>query len=216
MSAVLEVPAKADEIISYNPATGEEVGRVKNHSAEDVAEAVNRSRQSFQSWQNTNFAERRRIVMRAREVILAEMDGIARLISDEMGKPVAESYFAEITPVLDLMQYFARNAQKFLKPRKIGIGLMGLMGRSSKIIYRPLGVVAIISPWNFPFSIPLGEVVMALLAGNTVVLKPSELTPLVGEKIGEIFEKAGLPDDVLQIVSGDGKTGAALVEAGGG
>ena len=87
------------------------------------------------------------------------------------------------------------------------------MGRTSKIIYQPLGVVGIISPWNFPFSIPLGEVVMALMAGNTVVLKPSELTPLVGKKIGEIFEKANLPKDVLQIITGDGKTGAALVES---
>ncbi len=87
------------------------------------------------------------------------------------------------------------------------------MGRTSKIIYQPLGVVGIISPWNFPFSIPLGEVTMALMAGNAVVLKPSELTPLVGKKIAEIFEKADLPKDVLQVVTGDGKTGAALVDA---
>lgn len=213
MSAVLEFPVKENEIVSYNPATGAEVGRVRNCSAEDVAEAVERSRNAFEVWQKTPFAERRRIVMRAREVILAEMDEIARLISDEMGKPVAESYSAEITPVLDLMQYFARNAEKMLKPRKVGIGLLGLLGRTSKIVYRPLGVVAIISPWNFPLSIPLGEVVMALMAGNTVVLKPSELTPLTGEKIGDIFKKARLPKDVLQIVSGDGRTGAALVDA---
>lgn len=213
MSAVLEFPVKHNEIISYNPATKKEIGRVKDFSGEEVRAAVKKSREAFKIWRETSFATRKKIVMQAREVILAEMEEIARLISDEMGKPVAESYSAEIVPVLDLMQYFARNTEKLLKSRKIGIGLLGLMGRYSKVIHKPLGVVGIISPWNFPFSIPLGEVVMALMAGNTVVLKPSELTPLVGEKIGEIFEKTALPENVLQIITGGRETGAALVES---
>jgi succinate-semialdehyde dehydrogenase/glutarate-semialdehyde dehydrogenase len=152
--------------------------------------------------------------MHAREVILSDMDEIARLISQEMGKPETEAFSTEISPVLDLMQFFARNTKKLLKPEKINIGIYGLLGRSSKIVYQPLGVVGIISPWNYPLAIPLGEVTMALMAGNAVVLKPSELTPLVGLKIGEIFQKAGLPENVLQVISGDGKTGAALVDAG--
>lgn len=213
MSAVLEFPIKKDEFTTFNPATGKEIARIKTFSPAEVLAAVEASRAVWQVWRITPFAERSRIVMRAREIILEEMDEIARLISDEMGKPVAEGFSAEIVPVLDLMQYFARKTEKLLKPRKVDIGLLGLMGRTSKIVYQPLGVVAIISPWNFPFSIPLGEVVMALMAGNTVVLKPSELTPLVGKKIAEIFEKAGLPKDVLQVVTGDGRTGAALVDA---
>jgi succinate-semialdehyde dehydrogenase/glutarate-semialdehyde dehydrogenase len=214
MSAVVKIPVKENDLISYNPADGSEVGRVKISSKEDVERAVERSRRAFQIWQRTPFAERKRIVMRAREVILAEMDTIARLISDEMGKPAAEAISMEISPVLDLMQYFAKKTEKLLRPEKRGIGLLGLMGRSSKIIYKPVGVVGIIPAWNFPFSIPLGEIVMALMAGNTVILKPSELTPLTGEKIAEIFETANLPKDVLQIVSGGGETGAALVDAG--
>jgi len=213
MSAVVLFPSKLEEIISYNPATGEEVGRVKNTSSEEVQIAVELSRAAFAEWRKTSFVERRQIIMRAREVILSEMEEIARLISDEMGKPVAEAYSTEIAPVLDLMQYFAWNTQKILKPEKIDIGQLKFMGRSSRIIYQPLGVVGIISPWNFPFSIPLGEVVMALMAGNSIVLKPSELTPLVGQKIREIFEKAKLPENVLQVITGDGKTGAALVDA---
>ena len=141
MSAVILVPTNENEIISYNPATGKEVGRVAIASAEDVNQAVEKSRQAFQVWRKSSFAERRQIVMRAREVILAEMDEIARLISDESGKPVAEALSMEIAPVLDLMQYFAKNTEKLLKPRKIGIGLYGLLGRSSKIVYQPLGVV---------------------------------------------------------------------------
>lgn len=201
------------EIISINPATGAEVGRVPVTLPDEVKAAVERSRSVFKNWKMTSFDERRRLVMAAREVILAEMDEIARLISDESGKPVAEALSMEIAPVLDLMQYFARNAEKLLRPKKIGIGLYALLGRSSRIVYHPLGVVGIIPAWNYPFSIPLGEAVMALMAGNTVVIKPSELTPMVGLKIGEIFEKAGFPENAVQIVTGDGSTGAALVEA---
>ena len=203
MSAVLKFSNEQEEIISYNPATNAEIGRVRNTSVDDVKIAVEKSRVAFQTWRGTSFGERKKFVMRAREIILDELDEVAKLISDEAGKPVVESFSMEIAPVLDLMQYFARSAQKILKPEKINIGQLKFLGRSSKIVYQPLGVVAIISPWNYPFSIPLGEVVMALMAGNTVVLKPSELTPFVGLKIGEIFAKAGLTENVLQVITGD-------------
>lgn len=205
--------AAANEIISSDPATGREVGRVRITTPEEVREAVERSRQVFHMWKSTSFAERRRLMMRVREVILDEMEPIAELISAESGKPRGEAIALEIAPVLDLMQWIARSAEKMLRPRRIGIGLFGLLGRSSQVVYHPLGVVAIIPAWNYPFSIPLGEAVMSLMAGNTVVIKPSELTPLTGVKIGEIFEKAGFPKDAVQVVSGAGETGAALVEA---
>ncbi|HEX3102108.1 MAG TPA: aldehyde dehydrogenase family protein, partial [Pyrinomonadaceae bacterium] len=210
LAAETKIPA---EIISYNPATGAEVGRVPVASADEVAAAVERSRNAFQTWKRTSFAERKRLIMKAREVILADIDGIAHLISQESGKPFGEAIAMEIAPVLDLMQYFARNTEKLLRPSKINIGLYALLGRSSKIVYHPLGVVGVIPAWNYPFSIPLGETVMALMAGNTVVIKPSELTSFVGLKIGEIFEKAGFPAGAVQVVTGDGSTGAALVEA---
>lgn len=212
MSAVL--PGQSDEIVSYNPATAEEVGRVPKTSPEEVKTAVDRGREAFRQWKSTSFTDRRRLVMAAREVILGEMDEIAVLISDESGKPIAEALSMEIAPVLDLMQYFARNTEKLLRPARINIGIYGLMGRSSKIVYHPLGVVGIIPAWNFPFSIPLGEAAMALMAGNTVVIKPSELTPIIGLKIGEMFAKAGFPANTVQVVTGDGTTGAALVDAG--
>ena len=151
--------------------------------------------------------------MRARDVILSDVDGIAKLISAESGKPFGEAIAMEIAPVLDLMQHFARNTERYLRPRRINIGLYATLGRYSRIVYHPLGVVGIIPAWNYPFSIPLGETVMALMAGNSAVIKPSELTPLVGSKIGEIFERAGAPTDLVQVVTGDGRTGAALVDA---
>ena len=211
MSAVS--PVQSNEIISYNPATGAEVGRVAQASPDEVSAAVECGRAAFQLWKKTSFDERKAYIMKSREVLISETDEIARLISDESGKPVAEALSMEIAPVLDLMQFFARNAEKLLKPATINIGLYALLGRSSRIVYHPLGVVGIIPAWNYPFSIPLGEAVMALMAGNTVVIKPSELAPFVGLKIGEIFEKAGLPENCVQIVSGTGTTGAALVRS---
>jgi acyl-CoA reductase-like NAD-dependent aldehyde dehydrogenase len=207
------IHAGDEQIVSLNPATGEEVGRVPQTPEDEVRTAVERSREAFHKWKKTSFRERRALVMRAREVILSELDEIAHLIAAESGKPFGEAISMEIAPVLDLMQYFARRTERMLRPKRIGIGLYATMGRYSKVVYHPLGVVGIIPAWNYPFSIPLGEATMALMAGNSVVIKPSELTPLVGLKIGEIFERAGAPEDLFQVVTGDGRTGAALVDA---
>ncbi len=211
MASVIQT--SEEQIVSFNPATGEEVGRVRQTKAEEVPETVVRGREAFHLWKKTAFGHRRDLIMRAREVILSELDEIAHLISAESGKPFGEAIAMEIAPVLDLMQHFAHKTERILKPKRINIGLYSMMGRYSKIVYHPLGVVGIIPAWNYPFSIPLGEAVMAVMAGNAVVIKPSELTPLIGVKIGEIFERAGAPENLVQIVSGDGRTGAALVDA---
>ncbi len=213
MGAVFQQKERQDELISLDPATGEEVGRVLMVSAVVVRAAIVGSREVLHLWKTTSFAERKALVMRAREIILGDIDGIAKLISAESGKPFGEAIAMEIAPVLDLMQWIARGAEEMLKPKRVGIGLYGLLGRSSKIIYKPYGVVGIIPAWNYPFSIPLGEAAMAVMAGNSVVIKPSELTPLIGEKIGEIFAKAAAPGGLVQIVQGAGETGAALVDA---
>jgi succinate-semialdehyde dehydrogenase/glutarate-semialdehyde dehydrogenase len=191
----------AEELISYNPATCEDLGRARISTPEDVKAAVERSREVFRMWKTTSFAERKRLIMQAREVILAEMDEIAHLISAESGKPFGEAIAMEIAPVLDLMEWVARGAKKMLRPRPVDIGLYRLLGRSSRVVYHPLGVVAIVPAWNYPFSIPLGEAAMAVMAGNSVVIKPSELTPLVGLKIGEIFEKAGALEGGTMLVT---------------
>ena len=202
------------EIISYNPATGKELGRAPLLNAADVAAAVNRAAAAQPAWAALTFRERANFILRAREVVLNQLDEIGTLISRETGKPLTEAISMEVVPTLDLMYYFAHNTQRLLDHREIDIGQYGLMARSSYINYKPLGVVGIISPWNFPWATPLDEVVMALMAGNTVVVKPSELTPLTALKIGNVFEQAQLPEGVLEIVTGDGSTGGALVEAG--
>src|ERR1041385_472695 len=210
------IPAKSPgaEIICHDPTTGEEIGRAPLTMPEEVARTVRRAREAQPGWAARSYRERGRIIKAAREVILKEMEEIAFLISIETGKPVAEAISLEIAPALDLMQYFARKTARLLAPRRIGIGDFWMMGRSSYEIYKPLGVVGIISPWNFPLATPLDEVTMALMAGNAVVLKPSELTPLIGLKIQDIMTRAGLPEGVLEVITGDGATGAALVAAG--
>jgi succinate-semialdehyde dehydrogenase/glutarate-semialdehyde dehydrogenase len=205
---------KTNEIVSTDPATGEEIGRAPVASVGDVAEALRRARQAQPAWAKLPYKERAGVIMRARAVALAEVEEIATLISRESGKPVVEAISMELAPTLDLMQFFARRTERLLRSEKIDIGMYGLMGRSSRIVFKALGVVGIISPWNFPWAIPLGEVVMALMTGNAVLLKPSELTPFTGLKIADIFRRAGLPEGLLQVLTGDGTTGAALVESG--
>ncbi|HYP52716.1 MAG TPA: aldehyde dehydrogenase family protein, partial [Pyrinomonadaceae bacterium] len=137
----------AREVISYDPATGAEVGRAPLCSADEVRAAVARARAAQKSWAALSYAERGRVILAARRLVLAEMEEIAELVSRESGKPVAEAFAMEIVPTLDLMRYFARETARLLKPERLDIGQYALLGRSSRVVYKPLGVVAIISPW---------------------------------------------------------------------
>ncbi len=210
------IPAKITgaEIVSRDPATGEEIGRVPLTLPEEVARAVGRARAAQNAWAANSYRDRGRIMMQARRIILKELEEIAQLVARETGKPAAEAISMELTPSLDLMQYFAHKTETLLERERINIGLYGLMGRMSYVVYKPVGVIGIISPWNFPWATPMAEVVMALMAGNAVVLKPSELTPLTALKIKQVLTSAGLPADLFQVVTGDGSTGAALIGAG--
>src|ERR1043165_2713100 len=186
------------EITSIDPSTGDEIGRVPLVSATEINAAVKRARQAQPAWAKLSFRARAQFILTAREIVLAQVDEIATLIARETGKPPPEAISMEVTPTLDLMQYFARNAKRILRRQRIGIGQFELMGRSSYLIYKPLGVVGIISPWNFPWATPLDEVVMALIAGNAVVLQPRQPTPFTALKIGEVFKQAKLPEGLLE------------------
>ena len=201
------------EIISRDPGTGAELGRVPIASPADVLNAVARARAAQPAWAARSFADRGAFILKARELMLQRVEELGLLISQETGKPVSEAISMEIVPTLDAMYYLAHKAEKLLRPQKIEIGQYGLMGRSSRIVYKPVGVVGIISPWNFPLATPADEIVMALVAGNSVVLKPSELTTLTALKLGDIFREARLPAGLLEIVTGYGATGAALIDA---
>ena len=214
MSTQTLSPTQAREIVSLDPSTGEEIGRVPVLVAADVAAALGRARVAQPAWSRLSYEKRARVILRAREIVLEQLEEIARLISRETGKPATEAISMEIVPTLDLMYYFAKNAGKLLRRQRVGLGQYNFMARSSFIIFKPLGVIGIISPWNFPWATPLAEIVMSLMAGNAVLIKPSELTPFSALRIGAIFEEARLPEGLLQVITGDGATGAAVVEAG--
>jgi len=214
MSTQTLTASQRREIIAHDPSIVEEIGRAPLMDASQVSAAVNRGRMAQPAWARLSYRERARFILHAREIVLDQLEDIAKLISRETGKPKSEAISMEIVPTLDLMQHFAHNTRKLLDRRKIDLGQYNFMARSSYIVYKPLGVVGIISPWNFPWATPLDEVVMALMAGNGVVVKPSELTPLTALKIADVFKQAQLPEGLLAIVTGDGSTGAALVDAG--
>ncbi len=201
------------EIISINPATLEVIGKTEITPAAKVKEYVAAARAAQISWGRTPALERAKCLLRARKYVLNNIDRIARTITLDNGKPLAESLTADIYPVTDLLYHFAHEAPRALRESALPIGVMRYLMRRSHLYYRPFGVVGIISPWNFPLSIAAGEAAIALVAGNAVLLKPSSATALVGKIIEEMFEYAELPPNIFTHIPGDAATGKALVEA---
>lgn len=201
------------EIISIDPATLEEIGRVEATPEQKVKEYVSKARAALPAWSRLSYRKRAEHILKAREYLLDNIDSFAATITRDNGKPVAESISAEILPVADLLWWAAHNAERILKHRRIGIGIFDLMLRRSAVGHQPLGVIGIISPWNYPFSIPVGTTAMALMAGNCVLLKPSSATPIVGNRIEELFNAAGLPDFVFTHIPGGSETGETLLNS---
>jgi succinate-semialdehyde dehydrogenase/glutarate-semialdehyde dehydrogenase len=199
-------------IISRNPATGAVLGEVPEQGESEVRAAVARAREAQKRWGELPVRERAKRVLGFRDVVVRRADELCEMVSREGGKSKSEALAMEVMIVADLTTYFAKRAHKILAPEPIPLHL--LKTRASYIHYAPRGVVGIIAPWNFPFSIPVGEMVMAMLAGNGVVLKPSEMTPLTALKAKELYDSSGMPIDLFQVVTGRGETGAALIDAG--
>lgn len=204
--------ATANVIEVRSPATGEKIGEVKSFTADEARQAIERARKAQKAWENVGVMERSRIVRRFRDVLLDRAEEVSELISRENGKVLQEAFQMEVFPIVDLATYFAGRAEEILAPRRIPLHL--LKHRRSYIHYRPRGVILIISPWNFPFSIPFGEVIMGLLAGNAVVLKPASLTPLIAVKGRELFDEAGLDPDLFQVLPCPGRVGGEMVGMG--
>jgi succinate-semialdehyde dehydrogenase/glutarate-semialdehyde dehydrogenase len=199
------------EIISLNPGTLKEVGRAPVLGEEEIRAAVAKAKSVQASWAALSFKERGSYILRAKTLLLERQDEICELISRETGKPVIEALSSEVLPIANLMDYFARNSAKLLRDEQFSLSVF--RNKKSRIHYFPLGVVGIISPWNYPFSIPAGEVIMGLMAGNAVLLKPSEYTPMVGVWIASLLKDAAVPAGIMQVATGDGTTGAALVNS---
>ena len=180
----------------------------------DVAQAVERARKAQPAWAAMPIAERAALLRRVLARVLEGHERITRAVIRETGKTETEAFGMEVFASCDSLNYYAKNAAKFLRPEKRRIhGMLGLM-KQLRCVYKPLGVVGIIVPWNGPFVLGMNQTAQALVAGNAVLLKGSEVTPHSTALVGEFFAEAGLPEGVLQILMGDGQTGAALVNAG--
>ena len=197
-------------IRSLNPANGELIQEVPTTPIEDLDKIFERAKRAQISWAALSTRQRAKHLIQLRETLLNRADELIDIISRENGKPRFEAMANEIVPAVELIGYFAKKAPGLLRDKKIRMTLM--KHRTSYLNHWPLGVIAVISPWNYPFLLPFGEIVMGLITGNAVVFKPSEVTPLIGLKIQELCEEAGIPTDVLQVVTGDGALGAAIIQ----
>jgi len=199
-----------ERLSSYNPATRDLIGSVPIHGPAEVDAAVARARVAAERWGALSFEARGEELTAFRKAIAARADEIADLLHRENGKPELEA-LTEVMMALGHVQHATACAEVAMAPRRVSAGI--LANFRATISYHPLGVVGVIGPWNYPLFTPMGSIAYALAAGNAVVWKPSELTPLIAVKIAEIAAGAFALPDLLQVVTGAGATGAALARA---
>jgi acyl-CoA reductase-like NAD-dependent aldehyde dehydrogenase len=206
-------PPPPGELASHNPATGERIGSAPTITPDQVQGIVDDVAEVQPFWAQLSLSERASYLRRTAQVLLDHSDEVAELITREQGKPRLEAYTMEVLPTVDLLHWCADNGPKILAKEPVRYPQIMMKQKKSAFSYEPIGVVGVIAPWNYPWSIPFGEVAIALMAGNGVVLKPASLTPLIGQRIQETFERAGLPQGLVQTVHGGGAVGQALVES---
>jgi succinate-semialdehyde dehydrogenase/glutarate-semialdehyde dehydrogenase len=214
--ATTEARPALSTLESFNPATGELVGSVATITPEQVQGVVDEVARIQPAWAELPLADRARYLRRAADALLDESDEIADLLVREQGKPRTEAFTMEVLPTIDALHWCAKAGPKILAEEKVRMPQLFLKSKRSRFTYEPIGVVGVIAPWNYPWSIPFGEVAIALMAGNGVVLKPASLTPLLGEAIARIFEKGGLPEGLVRVVHGGGAVGDALARSSAG
>lgn len=205
-------PAAVRRLVSYDPATEEPLGEVPLSGPDEVRRAVEAARRAQPGWQALGFEGRARHLMRLRDALRDDATAFSELLSRENGKPVPEA-MGEVFSACEFLAYYARNAARFLKDQPIQVWNPILRNRKTYTTFVPKGVVGVISPWNYPLLLSMASISGALAAGNTVVHKPSEWTPLVAVHLDRLAKQAGLPEGVLTVVTGDASTGAALVDA---
>jgi acyl-CoA reductase-like NAD-dependent aldehyde dehydrogenase len=208
----VEVAAAPDQLESFSPATGARVGSVPITAPDHVQAVVDEVASVQPFWSQLTLGDRARYLERASQVLIDEADEIRDLIAREQGKPRNEAFSMELLPTIDALHWIARAGQEILADEKIPMRQLFFKGKRSAFVYEPLGVIGVIAPWNYPWSIPFGEVALALMAGNGVVLKPASLTPLIGARIVRAFERAGVPEGLVRAVHGP-STGSALVRS---
>src|ERR1035438_8182341 len=203
-------------IVSTNPATGEVLAELACASSSDVQAAVLRAKQAQPAWEATPPRERVAVLRRFQRLLCEQRDqgaDLPCLICREAGKPAVEALTTEVLVILDAAEFCIHNAHDFLREEPLPHANLAMKTKRGKLLREPFGVIGIISPWNYPFSIAATETLGALVTGNAVVLKPSEFTPLIALELQRLLLAAGLNPDLLQVVIGEGPAGAALIDA---
>lgn len=216
MAVFAEIPSEGDarRYDIKSPVTLESIGQIESAPAADVRAAVERGRKAQREWATRSFDERAKVLWSIVDGLVERQDEIVDLVIKETGKALNEAISMEVLAPCMQISHYAKHGKKYLasKTRRPS----GVMRFAKKVTlhYQPLGVVGLITPWNGPVALAANPLAQALMAGNAVVHKPSEVTPFSAVLLQEICEKAGLPKDLYQVVQGDGATGAALIDAG--
>jgi acyl-CoA reductase-like NAD-dependent aldehyde dehydrogenase len=202
-----------------NPATLELVGEIPETDPQAIPGIIEKARKAQAEWASWPLERRVRAVRGVQDRLISRREDIAKIVSQETGKPRVDALNVDMLCSLTAADYSARSMKELFSPKPVRFGNLGLpmrfMGRSSYIQNKPLGVVGIISPWNYPVGIPFSEAVMAVAAGNAVVLKPSSETPFSGLEVAKLFAEGDFPPDLVQVVVGPGRTvGKALAISG--
>lgn len=201
------------KIASANPATGELLREFECASEAEVQAAVARAHAVQPAWAGLGARQRIAILRAFQQLLHQRKSEIAKLVTREAGKPYVEALLTEVLVVLDAARFLIENAYRLLRDESVPHGSLAMKTKSGRLVREPYGVIGIISPWNYPFSIPATESLAALVAGNAVVLKPSEFTSLTALELALLLHQAGVPEEVFQVLLGDGATGAALVNS---
>jgi succinate-semialdehyde dehydrogenase/glutarate-semialdehyde dehydrogenase len=208
-----DLQTRARTLISRNPATGEILRELACTGEAEVREAVVRAQEAQPQWHQLGVRRRVGVLRRFQQLLSARKLEVAEQITREAGKPRVEALSSEVLVVLDATRFLIEHSYQLLREEPLPHGNLAMKTKSGRILREPYGVLGIISPWNYPFSVPATETLAALVAGNAVVLKPSEFTPLCALELQSLLRAAGVPEDVFHVVVGDGSHGAALVRA---
>ena len=204
--------AAAGTIAVENPATGEVIRTVPILGAEELASMAARAREAQPQWEAIGFEGRGRIMRRAQKWMLDNADRVLTAVVQESGKTYEDAQVADFGYTVAALGFWAKEAGRYLADERVPSWNNPVaIGKKLVIRYAPLGVVGVIGPWNYPITNSFGDCIPALMAGNAVILKPSEVTPLSSLLMEEMMSECGLPENVFQVATGDGSTGAALI-----
>jgi acyl-CoA reductase-like NAD-dependent aldehyde dehydrogenase len=197
-----------------NPATGEVITTVPVADASELTAVVGRARSAQTGWAERGFPGRAAVLQRAQRWMIDNAERVIGSVIEETGKTYEDAQSTDFGYVAMSLGFWAKHAEQYLADEKAHYwGSPALIGKKLALRYEPIGVIGVIGPWNFPLVNGFGDCIPALMAGNSVVLKPSEITPLSSLLMVEMFRECGMPEDVFQVVTGDGSTGAALVQS---